>query len=200
MLQELYLGANAVFVCGKKSVPVDFVRFARLLISKHYDATSPTKLSGEQGALPSAIIMEDLSPAFFSARIQRQKYKRGDGPDDTTLDVLRKVFVEREAHAKLAQDRIFSLVGIARDTENRVGFRIDYTKTAETVLTDAARTIIEDGDLALLSFAQFPKDHPLLPLWVPDWRPKLRSSFYPYPNRKREADAEQRRGWGGRAV
>lgn len=182
VLQEFCLGANALFVCGTKSVPVDFVCFARLLISKSSDATSPTALRGREHALLSAIQLEDPSPAFFSARRQWQIYLRGDGPGDAMLDVLRKVFVEREAHATLAQDRIFSLVGLARDTENRAGFRIDYAKSALQVLTDAARAIVEGGDLALLSFTQFPKDHPLLPSWVPDWRPRLRPSFYPYPN------------------
>ena len=181
VIQEFCLGANPYFICGARRVPVDFVKFTRLLVG--YGSSSREslpKLCDECQPLLADIIMNDLMPPIFSARIQRQKFERRVGAGDTLLELLRKAYVQRQTEATDRRDRVFGLLGLARDAK-QIGVQADYTKTELQALTDAARAIIQSGELEILSFVQFPKDNDSLPSWVPDWHPNLRPSFYPYP-------------------
>ncbi|ROT40457.1 HET-domain-containing protein [Sodiomyces alkalinus F11] len=90
------------------------------------------------------------------------------------------MFVEHDSQATLARDRIYGMLGIAVDTD-QLGIVPDYTsKSSVPALRDAARSMIRNGRVELLSFSQFPKEagRPGLPTWAPDWRPGLSRSFY----------------------
>ncbi|KAK0611668.1 heterokaryon incompatibility protein-domain-containing protein [Immersiella caudata] len=93
-----------------------------------------------------------------------------------------KLFVFRETLAKNHRDRVFALLGLAVDAEE-LSIRPDYApeRTVASILTEAARAMIENGDaIAILCYSQFPKLEDIrgLPSWVPDWRSCLQPSFY----------------------
>ena len=186
VVQEFCFGADPLFVCGRKQIPADYVKTTRLFLGlglTHEFLRAVRDLGGDAGiALVRAITYNDPMPAFFSARLRRQRYdsERGEAPGATLFELLLTTFVGRHARASLPVDRVFSLVGVAVDAD-RLGVRIDHSRTAVHVLTDVAQRLIKRGNLAVLSYVQFPKDVNGLPSWVPDWRPNLRPSFYLYP-------------------
>ncbi|KAH7124394.1 heterokaryon incompatibility protein-domain-containing protein [Dactylonectria macrodidyma] len=182
VVQEFCVGVDPWFICGHKRIPVDYVKTTRLFLGIGETPeflAAVRKLGEDKLPLLQALNNQDPTPAFFSARTWRQKYDRGESPGDTLLELLRKTYVSRGANATEKKDRIFSLLGISNDAD-RLGIHIDYKRTEAQVLTDAAKVMIEKGNLAVLSYVQFPRDVGGLPSWAPDWRSNLRPSFYPY--------------------
>jgi hypothetical protein len=187
VIQEFCVGAaESVFVCGGKRVSANIVRNVRLLQGlrqTHDFVDAARQLDGGAGiALLQAFNLGDPTPAFFRARGQRQ---RGTALD--LLELLRHIYVGRDARAKYAEDRVFSLLGLVTDAD-QLGVQVDYSRTAVQVLTDVARAIVRRGQLFILGYSQFPKDVPGLPSWVPDWHSKLSPTFYPYWEFDSDAD------------
>lgn len=178
IIQELCLAADVQFVCGNRRVSVDYIRFARVLMM--WTTETLSELPQELRGLWYTVTLNDPTPSLFSARVQWKKFERGAGPGDTLLELLRKTYVERGAEATDPRDRVFGLLGLARDAKE-IGVVADYTKPVLRALTDVARRVIEAGDLGILSYVQFYKLQSALPSWVPDWHPNMRPSFYPYP-------------------
>jgi len=185
VVQEFCVGVEPLFVCGRQRLPADFVKTTHLVIGRglteDFLNAARAALGSHRISLVDVITSRDPTPALFGARARRQRMLDGEsGPSDTMLELLRRIYVGRDARATLPVDRVFSLLGLATDVPS-LGIGVDYKRTAAQVLTDLARAIIQSGNLAILAYAQSPKDVPQLPSWVPDWRPNLRPSFYPYP-------------------
>ncbi|KAK5637271.1 hypothetical protein RRF57_012983 [Xylaria bambusicola] len=69
------------------------------------------------------------------------------------------------------RDKIFALLGLARDREEleRKGLYPDYTKSCQELYCLSAAILLQQGHLSLLSYVQYPKRQRNLPSWVPDW-------------------------------
>ncbi|KAF5964085.1 het-6OR heterokaryon incompatibility protein (het-6OR allele) [Fusarium bulbicola] len=179
IIQEFCLCPDTIFVCGSKTIPVDFVKFAVLLLQT---AIGNMPQGDYEQLQPPEMLMERLSEVsceptarLFGCRSRHQKHK-----DDELYMLLRRLFVELETNATVHRDRIFALLGLAADAE-KLGVQPDYEGSTERVLTQTARTLIEkSGRVDLLCYSQFPKLDELshLPSWVPDWRSNLNRSFY----------------------
>jgi hypothetical protein len=87
---------------------------------------------------------------------------------DDMLWLLQKYYVQNRSKSRRLigatdpRDRIFGLLGIARDS-NALGIVPDYAKTVVEVYIHAARTLIEHNQLNVLSLAQSNKNFPDLP-------------------------------------
>jgi hypothetical protein len=183
VMQEFCVGANPLFICGNKRIPVDYVKATRLflgLAQTHEFLNAVRNLGDDKIPLLQTINQQDPTPAFFSARTWWQKYNCNQSPGDTLFDLLCKTYVSRQACATKPQDRVLGLVSMASDA-NRFDVYINYNTTVERLLTGVAKTMIEQGNLAVLAYVQFPRNVDNLPSWVPDWHSNLRPSFYPYP-------------------
>ncbi|KAM0268902.1 hypothetical protein ACHAQH_009862, partial [Verticillium albo-atrum] len=177
-IQEVGLCPDAVFQCGSKMVKVEVV-----LSAYHIFYASITRLVNK---MPDAATLKTLTAAqdgnlssILLSRRHRQKFDKEHVGGENLLSLLRRFFVERTALATEPRDRIYGLLGLAIDSE-RLGIVPDYIDDDPgPSFTVAARAIIQDGWLELLSYAQFPKETALegLPSWVPDWRPMLERSF-----------------------
>ncbi len=182
VVQEFCVGADPLFVCGHKSIPVDYVKTTRLFLGlglTHEFLRAVSAQGEDKLALVGALGSGDPTPAFFGARSWRQRSKPGQRPAGTLFELLRMIHVGREAHATEVVDRVFGMFSLATDLDD-LGLSVDYNKPEAKVLTDVARALIRGGDLTVLAYVQLPRDVDALPSWVPDWRPNLRSSFYPY--------------------
>ncbi|KAF5627110.1 heterokaryon incompatibility 6 OR allele [Fusarium sp. NRRL 52700] len=179
IIQEFCLCPDTIFVCGSKTIPVDFVKFAVLLLQTaignmphgDYEQLQPPEMPLER----LSEVSSEPTARLFGCRSRHQKHK-----DDELYMLLRRLFVELETNATVHRDRIFALLGLAADAE-RLGIQPDYEGSTERILTQTARTLIEkSGRVELLCYSQFPKldgfSH--LPSWVPDWRSNLSRSFY----------------------
>ncbi|KAG5757579.1 hypothetical protein H9Q72_014279 [Fusarium xylarioides] len=179
IIQEFCLCPDTIFVCGSKTIPVDFVKFAVLLLQTvignmpqgDYEQLQPPEMPLER----LSEVSSEPTARLFGCRSRHQKHK-----DDELYMLLRRLFVELETNATVHRDRIFALLGLAADAE-KLGIQPDYEGSTERVLTQTARTLIEkSGRVDLLCYSQFPKLDELshLPSWVPDWRSNLSRSFY----------------------
>ncbi|KAF5250676.1 hypothetical protein FANTH_4119 [Fusarium anthophilum] len=179
IIQEFCLCPDTIFVCGSKTIPVDFVKFAVLLLQTaignmpqgDYEQLEPPEMPLER----LSEVSSEPTARLFGCRSRHQKHK-----DDELYMLLRRLFVELETNATVHRDRIFALLGLAADAE-KLGVQPDYEGSTERVLTQTARTLIEkSGRVDLLCYSQFPKLDELshLPSWVPDWRSNLSRSFY----------------------
>jgi hypothetical protein len=182
IVQEFCLATSPSFVCGDSVVEADLIKYARLVLGFCLDSEFLRSLSNDQRLLLARLSSNDPTPALFSARDYRQRFRRGQVAGSNLLQVLKSVYMERDARAKLRVDRIFALLSLAADAE-RLGITIDYNKPTEEVLCSTALSIIQNGELSILSCVQFPRDADAvnLPSWVPDWHSNLQPSFYPYP-------------------
>ncbi|KAF5584292.1 heterokaryon incompatibility 6 OR allele [Fusarium pseudoanthophilum] len=179
IIQEFCLCPNTIFVCGSKTIPVDFVKFAVLLLQTaignmpqgDYEQLQPPEMPLER----LSEVSSEPTARLFGCRSRHQKHK-----DDELYMLLRRLFVELETNATVHRDRIFALLGLAADAE-KLGIKPDYEGNTELILTRTARKLIEkSGRVELLCYSQFPKLDELssLPSWVPDWRSNLGRSYY----------------------
>ncbi|KAF4991665.1 hypothetical protein FGRMN_7677 [Fusarium graminum] len=190
IIQEFCLCADTVFVCGTKSLPVELVRLAVIMIQTiignmpqfDYEAFRPPEMPLER----LAEISSEPTAQLFACRSRHQKLA-----DYELHTLLRRLFVGHDTRATVHRDRIFALLGLAADTK-KLGIKPDHGPadgTTERVLTETARALIEKGGrIDILSYSQFPKLVELidLPSWVPDWRSNLRPSFYAINERSDE--------------
>ncbi|KAG7413877.1 Heterokaryon incompatibility protein 6, OR allele [Fusarium oxysporum f. sp. rapae] len=179
IIQEFCLCPDTILVCGSKTIPVDFVKLAVLLLQTaignmpqgHHKQLQPPEMPLER----LAEVSSEPTARLFACRSRHQKHK-----DDELYMLMRRLFVELETNATVHRDRIFALLGLAADAM-KLGIQPDYEGSTERILTQTARTLIEkSGRVELLCYSQFPKLDELshLPSWVPDWRSNLSRSFY----------------------
>lgn len=179
VIQAFCLCPDTIFVCGTKTIPVDFVKFGVLLLQTaignmpqgDYEDLQPPEMPLER----LSEVSSEPTARLFGCRSRHQKHK-----DDELYMLLRRLVVELETNATVHRDRIFALLGLAADAE-KLGIQPNYEESTEWILTQTARTLIEkSGRVELLCYSQFPKLDELshLPSWVPDWRSNLRRSFY----------------------
>ncbi|KAM0546264.1 hypothetical protein ACHAPJ_010947 [Fusarium lateritium] len=182
IIQEFCLCPDTVFVCGSKTISVDLVKLAVIMVQ----IAISNMPQGDFGLLqPPEMPLERLAEVsteptarLFACRSRHQKHG-----DDELYMLLRRLFVELETNATEHRDRIFALLGLAADA-GKLGIEPDYDPSDgsdERILTQTARTLIEkSGRVDLLCYSQFPKLPKLsrLPSWVPDWRSNLCRSFY----------------------
>jgi hypothetical protein len=190
-VQEFCLCANTAFVCGTKTVEVELVMLAILVLQ--YSAGQMMDTLYARAGVPLDLLDEvsqEPTARLFSCRQRRRKLDRGEegATGDQLHALLRKLYVGRNTQAKFHRDRVFSLLGLAVDTR-ALAIVPDYTNAGEApvegrMLTRAARAMITNpstGRIDILCYSQFPKAADLaddLPSWVPDWRGNLRPSFY----------------------
>jgi hypothetical protein len=111
--------------------------------------------------------------AVFGTRRKFLAQKPNTGGLEDLLWLLQKYHVQTWSGTRHLigatdeKDRIFGLLGIARDS-NALEIVPDYNKTVVEVYSHAARKLIEHNHINVLSLAQANKNFPDLPSWVPD--------------------------------
>lgn len=182
IVQEFCLCADTVFVCGTKSVAVELVTLAVVMVymiignkpKRDYTKLQPPGMPPER---LEELSKKPIAPLFAC----RQHYQ--NHADEELHILLRSLFVGHDTRATEHRDRIFALLGLAVDAQ-KLGIQPDYSSldgSTERILTQTARAMIEKAGLIyILCYSQFPKVPALakLPSWVPDWRSNLRPSFY----------------------
>jgi hypothetical protein len=161
IVQELTSASSLLFMCGNRTVTHDSLNHALRLLRNfgQYDflqRNHSTPVAHSQGV---SIISINTSNA-----INLLKFRRA--AELSPLIHLLRAF--RRFQATDPRDKVFALLGIARDAE-ALDLRPDYRKSCEDVYTDIARTLIQNGYIELLSLCEVPKQITGLPSWVHDW-------------------------------
>jgi hypothetical protein len=204
IVQELCLGVRYRFICGQSSVPGDnFIAAFYFCVLFTVNDLGPLKQAGQGGTslllgMAKALIK---NPSMFVGAIQRTVSKQHfmiSPRASTTLGTRRK-FQSRDSltlmqllvrafiltsdgplEAKVAKDRVYAFLGIAKDRD-KLGIYPDYRNhtTYQQVYIQVARALVRVGRLDILGLcrATHPRGEPdakvqrdpVLPSWVPDW-------------------------------
>jgi hypothetical protein len=93
------------------------------------------------------------------------------------LEALKTLFVSGNTQATNPRDRFYALMGLRVNVEAIVG-RVDYSMPWKDLYTKAARALLRENGLVVLSFCGPSRDRLKngLPSWVPDW-----TQYIPFP-------------------
>lgn len=191
VMQEFALPRKPpLFVCGKMKVEAELPFLAVTL----YRLSGSLLLNGEPVGSESRREVQTLMDKFgkqpishfTTIRRQRQMFDEGrEGAGDTLMDILRKMYVQKEMDATDDRDRVFAVLGLASDSK-QLGLKADYkVKDCSVIYAKVAKALIQRaGGLEVLSWSQFPKTRggdimTPLPTWAPDWRSSLAPSYHP---------------------
>lgn len=130
--------------------------------------------------------------------IRSRYHAHGQTPPEPLLNLLARTSIPRSgtnirSNCKEPHDRIFGLLGIARDRET-LAIAVTYKKPFRVTYEETARAIIAGGTLDLLAYSQFPKSDPQIPTWVPDWQMQFQS--YPLIGEDKKYDYQVHNHWG----
>ena len=130
--------------------------------------------------------------------IRARYHAEGQLPQVTLLDLLYRTSIPScgtniRSNCKEPHERIFGLLGIARDRE-MLAIPVTYKKPFRVTYEETARAIIAGGTLDLLAYSQFPKTDPQMPSWVSDWQMQFQS--YPLVGEDKKYDQQVHNHWG----
>ncbi|KAJ2900630.1 hypothetical protein MKZ38_002289 [Zalerion maritima] len=185
--QEVTLAKDSVVLCGHKGTNVDHFHTALLF----YGLLLPWEINewraGRMERVPGPFSIDELMAAESPYSLLetthtnsaaghlfggRREYQKGTKP--SLYYHLDRSFV-RDGTSSLrstnSSDKIFGLLGIARDAEE-LGIMPDYSKTAEEVYETAARALIRQGHIDILKWCRTARG--TLPSWVPNWDTHIR--------------------------
>ncbi len=161
IVQELTNASRLLFMCGYKTVTHDSLNHALRLLRNFGQYELLQRNHNTPTAHPHGVSIVSIKT---SNAINLLKFRNAAEP--SPLVHLMRSF--RQFQATDPRDKVFALLGIARDAE-ALDLRPDYRKSCEDVYTDLARTLIQNGYMDLLSLCEVPKKITGLPSWVHDW-------------------------------
>jgi hypothetical protein len=84
-------------------------------------------------------------------------------------------YTKTRLEATNPRDKIFGLLGLARDTQ-QLRIKPDYKKSCANIYIEVAKKLISSGHMDLLWFCQFPKSM-YLPSWAPNWSAHIQTPY-----------------------
>jgi hypothetical protein len=205
-IQEYSLAKEPKFICGGKSILGDDVKNAWIVWSNAPPyirlANSPPKETAETavciptpeslakhreiikenkswlseiGYLQELLNLDPIAP-LTHIRKKKEFFDSSRGPGMSHFKVL-EVLNQSVRKCKLPQDWIYGLLAIPNDRES-LQIVPDYSLPYQTVYARFARKVIENGNLEILRYSQFPKSYQSeLPSWAPDWQSRPITTF-----------------------
>ena len=159
-LQEFVCPDTVYILCGQLSIDSESLSIASVAYNTFSLATT---------ALQVPLLTLDpedqkLFKFFYDICLARGMYQTS--AIERQSHILDQVIKHRGREATVAQDRIYALLGVARETI----FTPDYAKPVEEVYTSFAAWCILDGRIqAILENASGIVESCGIPTWVPDW-------------------------------
>ncbi|KAK4196359.1 heterokaryon incompatibility protein-domain-containing protein [Triangularia verruculosa] len=201
VIQEFALARNTVLICGLKVTAAQYPAWVLNMYGYCRQRIWPGSMTDEDFEVCNALRNQPFD-TLFTIKKRRQDHNdavqqgrvrtdrnssppAGPGAGDYLFDLLVKTSSGQRMEATDLRDRVYALFGIAVDREKleRLGLTPDYRDCDfEMVLLLTARATMLRGEVQMLSFSQFPKDH-IVPSWVPEWRPDMATPFFHYSNR-----------------
>ncbi|KAM0271384.1 hypothetical protein ACHAQH_009131 [Verticillium albo-atrum] len=175
IIQEVCLGQDAIFLCGKEAICVTCFRATMIFFTMH----NARWIRTVKGDIPIRLVNQREHVFLLNAPIirlfQERKAIHGGAGKGDLFDVVAKYNVNNRGPkigATMPEDRIFGLMGLARKEEVWKRVRVRYGDTVGVYTDFAGLMAARRTDLLL--YSQFPKNIPGLPSWVPDWSAEMR--------------------------
>jgi hypothetical protein len=182
VVQEISLAPDVIFACGKKRLPYQhFIAadaFFTLYVLGMVNSLSLGDILDNPRIKP--LLEAPISSAASSMLSTRRKYQGeidGNRHDYSLYRLLIKSHVIASTGYRLKatdpRDKIFGLLGLANDAKS-LNISINYDNPCCKVYADAARRLIQTGNIDILALCQYPKILIDLPSWAPDWSALIR--------------------------
>ncbi|KAI1160219.1 heterokaryon incompatibility protein-domain-containing protein [Nemania serpens] len=176
VLQELVLSRKPWVQCGTKRVR--WRDFCRFLITLLESCRSEAELKNEAGSGSRYHVksMNGIRAEYIKYRVHPPHHSAESDVEAAVRERFSLAeILKMRIGCRMAdpRDAIFAHLGIISDRDRVLKFvKLDYSQTIRELLTAAARSIDQEGNLKRLLEGITPS-HPLrsiLPSWVPDWR------------------------------
>ena len=187
IIQEFVVSSKLQIRCGTQTIPFEhfhgcllFLPFLTINIIQRLhsyivsvmETQDVTELAGQFMKLCNTMINQQANS--ISGMRLRSGYIDEADQGMNLIRLLAKVHIGVPSCATDDRDRIFGLLGMARDAA-QLGIVPDYSEITSyiDVYTFAARKIIEAGNIDMLSFSQHRNHRTDIPSWVPDWTKQM---------------------------
>lgn len=170
VIQEVCVASNLVFVCGMKRLSGKHCFLALEALAGYWQKIEKSMLRGPHlsTAYERELVKLYTSPLVIWRRLRAYKW-----PDPESKPALFNLLQWCTAqpgmarmHATDPRDRIFSLLGIAREPH---GIRPDYNLSCEEVYVYTSKALLESDHFAIWYLGQPHRNMLELPSWVVDW-------------------------------
>jgi hypothetical protein len=164
-IQELLMARSSVFLCGQREMRSDVMLSAAIL----------TRLNSVLGACMGYNQAFDPNQsadlAINSANLAFLYYSMASAVSDEQrgFEILQLLGSTRQYMATDPRDKIFALVGLARDVDPLL---VDYSKSVEELIINFTRAVVaKKSPLDILSFVELSSQSSRLglPSWAPNW-------------------------------
>ena len=151
-------------MCGSKSLQWDCFRDANY--SAYKAEQQPEFVEGHKPILP---IFTMAITHIMLIHMARQT-PGSDNVVEVATELLNLCAMTRLCHCTDPRDKIFSILGIAKDKESLgVTLQPDYSRPPAAIYTDLATQILKAGHLDIIDYCGPSLNIPNLLSWVPDW-------------------------------
>lgn len=188
--QEVTLARETVMICGRRTTTIDRFHAALMLYGLLRTWEIVEWRSGRLTRFPGPFTMDQLMAAGHPYDLLKTLDTSGaPGPlcagrktfwrdGISTLHSVLETSYVRTGFGGLASekavDRVFGILGIARDAEE-LGVVADYSKTAAEVYEMTARALVRQGHVDVLKWCRSRGGR--RPSWVPNWEARIESSW-----------------------
>ena len=159
VIQEVASSQNVTVYCGDQYIPWEILADVYMTMGDHFLPVS------QLGGAEAHKSLENITAIERARRSQ-------SGP--LSMSLFHILVATSFCECTDQRDRIFAVVGLAKDWVERKVLMPDYNTREEAVLEVFKDFAIADSnhhkDLRALSCASGPGANSLLPSWVPDWR------------------------------
>jgi hypothetical protein len=176
IIQEFAVGRELIIACGGIRISYQELLQAILFIQlvRNYTPKPTSNESLKRAILRLANIYSCPAFSFVQGPVsRRQRYQSETyNPENTFFRILNATLVieidYNHPNCTEPRDRIFSVLGLANDADEFYDL-LDYSRSCEDIYEATTRKFLDQGNIDILSYCQFPKmSH--MASWVPDWR------------------------------
>ena len=192
VVQEVSLGKDVVFECGRKKISYEHLRAATFFhVFYTWNMTRDLELFksyedlAKKANLLTTLNSIDTAPVVSMLRARRKYQARAGNEGEPLYSLLKGHKVGSTEAIRLEatdpRDIIYGFFGLASDFVE-LGIQADYERSFIDLYTNVARSFIKQGHVDLLALSQHPEtpnpvDGVLLPSWVPDWAGTIMTPF-----------------------
>lgn len=177
ILQEITLAQRGKILCGRRVLDIDhfYALLSAIYFAKVEDFARQDPAWRNFGGL--------MNNNHFHVPSLHGRLERLRGGGVAFIDLLinwRAADEDRPwLEASDPRDIVYALMGVASDAAS-LEIAPDYRKSVSQVYTEATKAMMAHYPQYRLEYCSFPKKHPGLPSWVPDWQRVAQEGMFPF--------------------
>jgi hypothetical protein len=179
VLQEVAVSKKHLFICGNKSCLNFSDGFIFLFYHRHALKLRAQKSKTDFDMVLLRTNFDQRTYMMFQTWMQYHSDKLRSPKFGFLLKCVRPYKDQGEPlYCSDPRDVIYGILGLSSDVD-KLGIEPDYSKPWQTVYIEAAKALLKQRNLDVLSQAHCLMSDSGLPSWVPDWSAQMRETLQP---------------------